>query len=436
MQRSRKLFISAAEASSCLHAYHLIRALQVEAKNRELTLELFGIGDQRMRDLGMNTLVESSSLLAMGTTEVLARLPSILRAGRVVEREAKRLKPDLAVFLDYPDFHFKLAAKFKRFGVRSLSYIPPKVWVWRTGRIKKMKSLFDRILCIFPFEEKLYRDAGLQADYIGNPLADELPLELTREAARGLLFPGSAIPPSHDRVVTLLPGSRPGELSRHIPALSEAIGIAAAALRSRNGPDARLHVLVPFASAEQRASWSLRFDDSGKSGAVYHFSVGNSALCMLAADAGLIKSGTATLEAGVLGLPHIVFYRPSPLTTWIFRNFVQKKGFFRRRAGFTGPVGLVNLFSGWKPGDVLRVPEVLAEEVTGARLGAELGRLLWDAHERERQLKVLSSLRDEVLGKRTEADFDLGPSQRAANLILDELMRTAAQEPISESVQP
>jgi len=433
MQPQVSILISAAEASSCLHAAHLVRALQQEARDRGLDLRLFGTGDARMSQLGFDAVVDAGRLQAMGTTEVLGRLPAILEAGKTLQDAARARAAPVAVLMDYPDFHLRLAEKLCAQRVACISYIPPKVWIWRKTRMKKMKTLFERILCIFPFEEKLYREAGLHADYVGNPLVEELPLDLSRVRARSLLLPDIQVTDS-DRWVAFLPGSRPGELSRHIPELRQAASLALTSMRERLGQESRLVVLVPFASQAQCDEWSPRFRE-GDSGIQYHFFVGRSAECLVAADAGLIKSGTATLEAGVLGLPHAVFYKVSGMTAWVFRNFVQKKNFWSRTRAYQGPVGLVNLFTGWKPGDPLRVPEYLLEEANGERLGAALIDLLFDSEERARQQAALSELRSRVLGQ-SDGDITRGavagitPSLQAARRILD-----LAQERIQAGIR-
>jgi lipid-A-disaccharide synthase len=291
--------------------------------------------------------------------------------------------------------------------------------------MKKMKELFTRVLCIFPFEEKLYRQEGVPADYVGNPLADELPLGLSQAQARDQLFGGAKIG-SKDRVVAFLPGSRPGELARHVPLLEKIVELVLPALRECHGGEARLHVLIPFADPEQYERWrpALR---SATEAVRYHLVVGRSAECLVAADAGLIKSGTATLEAGVLGLPHAVFYRASGLTGWIFRNFIQKKGLLRRGQSYIGPVGLVNLFTGWCAGEALRVPEYLLKQASPENLGAALIRLLFDAGERSRQQRVLSELRHQVLGAKEGAET-IQPSRRAAQKILDVAMGVSGRD--------
>ena len=436
MRPQVSILISAAEASSCLHASHLVQALRQEAHARGLDIRLFGTGDARMKQLGFDAVVDASRLQAMGTTEVLGRLPAILEAGRVLQAAARERGAQVAVLMDYPDFHLRLAEKLRAPRVACISYIPPKVWIWRKTRMKKMKALFERVLCIFPFEEQLYRDAGLQADYVGNPLVEELPLDLSRIRARESLLGDMRITDS-DRVVAFLPGSRPGELSRHIPELRRAASIALAGLRERLGQESRLIVLVPFASQEQCDEWAPRFRE-GDPAIEYHFFAGRSAECMVAADAGLVKSGTATLEAGVLGLPHAVFYKVSGMTAWVFRNFVQKKNFWSRARAYQGPVGLVNLFTGWKPGDSLRVPEFLLEEATGDRLGPALLGLLFDDEQRARQQASLLELRSRVLGHSVGTDhITMGPDSRvtpslqAARRILDLAQERMASGKIS-----
>jgi lipid-A-disaccharide synthase len=418
MSRPLRILISAAEASSCLHASHLIQALLVEAKERQLSIELAGIGDEKMSTLPFRVLVRAESLLAMGTIEVLMRLPQILRAKKQLISESQSWCPDLAVLLDYPGFHFKLAAELKSLGVRCINYIPPKVWVWRSARLKKMKHLFARVLCIFPFEKEIYERAQIPVDYIGNPLTDELPMTLTREEARRQLGLDADRVQGDARVVVFLPGSRPSELRNHIP-------IAIQALRQVAQHGRALHVLVPFVSEEQLAQSRAWFETTQLPALRFHLRVGQSAACMRAADVGLIKSGTSTLEAGVLGLPHLVVYKPGPLSLFLFEVLIRRRWLPLRMRGYQGPVGLVNLFSGWKPGVPNRVPELFGAACTSEAIAFHLSEIMENTKTRAMQLEALRALTSLVFsgGTAQGAVAEQSPSRKAARIILDEAVR-------------
>jgi len=388
-----RVLISAAEASSDMHGAQLLRALR---KQSDKPIEAFGIGGPLLQAEGLEAIVDARELLAMGFSEVLARLPQILRALARVHLEAQRRRPELAIVIDYPEFHLKLANRLQADGVPVVYLIPPKVWVWRQGRVRKLKERFKLLLCILPFEEEFYRQRGVHAVYVGNPLVDELPLEMTREQARTTLGLAAA-----DRVVVLMPGSRPAELNNHLEVFLQA------ALDTARRLQIKLTTLIPLPGtadhtgmAERVDVWKRSFDPAGI--LKIRVSQGDAHACLISADAGLIKSGTSTLEAGLLRCPHVVVYRPSKVSSWLFKNIAR----------YQGPVGLVNLATGWKPGDSYRVREILSDEVTVENLSAELQSLLTD------ELKI-SRMRQEFEKLRSAVLTGMSPSDKAAACVLE-----------------
>ncbi len=399
-----KLLISAAEASSDVHAAELVRALRQKLPEGE-TLEIFGIGGPKLRAAGLQVLVDARELLAMGATEVLGRVPRILAALRQVAGAAEREAPDLAVVLDYPEFHFKLAARLRKLGVPVVYYIPPKLWVWRKKRIRKLRELFVRVLCILPFEERFYREEGMPVRYVGNPLLDELPLGMSREEARARLSITT-----DERVLALMPGSRPAEIDRHLELLLESAQRAALGLRQKGwlGAGQKLLALVPLPETADLQRVLGRVEAWRPAGTALEVRVsqGDAGHVLLAADAGLIKSGTSTLEAGLLGLPHGVMYRPSAVTGFIFKHLVR----------YRDPVGLVNLMVRDERGRPVRITEeLLCEQAEPARLGELAMRLLADPAERARLARDFERLRQVVMG----GPGNERPSARAAAEILD-----------------
>ncbi len=381
-----KILISAAETSSDIHGAELLKALREHAPEGA-RIEAFGIGGPKLQAEGLRALVDARELLAMGFTEIIGRIPRIVSALDQLTEAAQREKPDVAVVIDYPDFHFRLARRLKSLGVPLVYYIPPKVWVWRKGRIAELQENFRKLLCIFPFEESFYRDSKVQATYVGNPLMDELPLGLSRAEARERLGLQTS-----DHVLTLMPGSRSSELKRHIPLMLEAAVRAAARLRSAAwlGAEETLKILMPVPATADFArvsDWIERWQGANSFPILdIRFSRGNSAESLVAADAALVKSGTSTLEAGLLGCPHAVVYRPSWLSARLFEILVR----------YRGPVGLVNLVSGWKEGDPYLVEEILLEEATPDRLADAAVSLLTDSRKREQLLKGFRSLRQNL----------------------------------------
>ena len=318
-----KILISAAETSSDAHGAELLRALRAI----DPSIEAFGIGGPKLQAVGLRSIVDARELLSMGFFEIFARLPRILRALRRLRKEAAREKPDIAVVIDYPDFHFKLATRLKRLGIPVVYYIPPKVWAWRKSRVKFLRRFFVKLLCIFPFEEEFYRREEVNARYVGNPLMDELPLGLDQAEARRKLGLGP------ERVLVAMPGSRPSEIKRHLELFLDSI--VAFQLRAEGSWQA----LMPFPEngdlgpiRKRIAEW-----ERAKSRRIkLRLSQGDSPLCMLAADVGVIKSGTSTLEAGVLGCPHVIVYKPNGFSCFVFKHLIR----------YRGPVGLVNLVAG------------------------------------------------------------------------------------------
>ncbi|MFZ9596182.1 MAG: lipid-A-disaccharide synthase [Bdellovibrionia bacterium] len=362
-----KVFISAGEASSDLHGAQFLEALAQKMPEGQ-RLEAFGVGGPRLKAAGLRAIVDTRELMTMGFWEVLIRLPQVFRILNRVSQAVASDPPDVAVVLDYPGFHFRLVKKLRRLQIPWVYYIPPKVWVWRESRVRFLKRFFKKILVIFPFEEAFYRKFQVDAKYVGNPLLDELPMNLTRLDARKKL----GLQPS-DRVLLLMPGSRESEWDQHFEVLLGAAWRACASLRQAQvlSTDERLKVLIPvpeqgdLARVQQRLSrWQAQCgDEAGIQAAVdWRVSQGTSAWCMGAADAGLIKSGTSTLEAALLGLPMVVVYRVSRLSQWFFQSVVR----------YRGAVGLVNLVVG------PIVPEVLGAQVKVESLSQWVVRLMTD----------------------------------------------------------
>ena len=382
------ILISAAESSSDAHGAELLRAIRKQLP-ADVTLDAYGIGGPKLQAAGLRAVVDAKNLLAMGFVEVLGKLPTVFRSLRLVTAAAQAQRPDVIVVLDYPDFHFRLAKRLRHLNVPMIYYIPPKVWAWRKRRIFFLKKYFVKILSILPFEEAFYRENQIPVKYVGNPLVDELPFDLTQSAARekqGLR--------SGDRVLVLMPGSRASELKQHLVLMirSAALGVERLRIQGIMGLQEKLVILLPLpamasitqlesVTAETAANLDIRVSRN------------NAAECLVAANAGLIKSGTSTLEAGLLQCPHVIVYRPSKTTAWIFKNLIR----------YRGPVGLVNLVAGWQPGQPYLVPEILCDEVSEDALATAVVRLLStssiDSDWRNQMTQGFVDLRSRVLGR-------------------------------------
>src|SRR5229473_3485503 len=206
------LLLSAGEASGDMYAARLATALK-----QRLDVAIFGMGGQRMRAAGVEVTTDYSEVSVVGITEVLKRLPSLIRAMRHLVKEARRRKPPLAVLTDFPGFHLRLARKLKRRGIKNIYYICPQFWAWRPWRVRIVRRRFAQALCIFPFEEKFYGDAGVPVKFIGHPLVGAVHASLDRQT-----FCREQDLDPQKKLVTILPGSRAAELRQHLPVLGEA----------------------------------------------------------------------------------------------------------------------------------------------------------------------------------------------------------------------
>ncbi len=402
-----KLLLSAAESSSDIHGAELVEALK-KCLPPDQELEVFGVGGPRLRSAGLQAVVRAEDLSVMGLSEVFFRLPRVLQALRSLKQAAARRSPDLAILMDYPDFHFRLAKGLKRLGIPAVYYIPPKIWVWRKNRIQFLKKYFVKILSIFPFEEDYYRHEDIPFQFVGNPLVDELPWELSKQVARAQLL----LRPQ-DLVLVLMPGSRPAELKVHFPLMIEAAQIIAQRLKEEGelAADQALQILMPLppgvAVEPLQSQFNRLSEQGGSTDLEVRFSQGDAHRCLVAADVGLIKSGTSTLEAGLLRCCHVIAYRPSALTGWAFKNLLR----------FRGPVGLVNWVAGWTPGQPWPVPELLCEKANPRDLANEVVSLFMDPSRREQMQSVFERVR-KALGVSDPHSSTESPSHRAAQEIL------------------
>src|SRR5260370_30612455 len=226
------LLISAGEASGDMYAAQLATALK-----QRIDVALFGMGGPQMRAAGVEIITDYSEVSVVGITEVLKRLPSLLRAMRHLVDEAHRRKPPFAILTDCPGFHLRLARKFSRKGIRNVYYICPQFWAWRPWRVNLVRRRFAYALCIFPFEEKFYADARVPVRFIGHPLVGNVKATLSRElfCRKYGLEPGNPI-------ITILPGRRRGEIAHHVPVLVEAL---AEIRQTQPGPPQMLAAVAP-----------------------------------------------------------------------------------------------------------------------------------------------------------------------------------------------
>jgi len=370
MAEALELAVVAGEASGDAHAAALVRAFAPLAPETRW----FGAGGPALRKAGVETLVDSEALAVVGIGEVLAHLPALWRAMGTLKRALRERRPAALVLVDYPDFNFRLAKFARAVGIPVVYYIPPQVWAWRKGRTRFLSRNVDRALVLFPFEEEFLRSRGVDVRFVGHPLVDTartatpLPEFLTRHG----LEPGTPR-------VALLPGSRRSEVVRNLPVLCEA-----AVRLTERCPGAA--VFIPWAPGlpdELRQPFvrvPVRWTEGEYADVLGH------------ADAAAVASGTATLEAALLGVPQVIVYRVKPLTYWIGRRLVKLPH-----------VGLPNVVAGREA-----VPELLQDDFTGESVARALGAILDSGEEAKSRARDLASEIRKRLGEG-------GSSARAAS---------------------
>jgi lipid-A-disaccharide synthase len=359
------VLISAGEASGDLYASRLVE----ELRKRHPGTEFFGCAGPRMQTAGVRAVVDARSLSVVGIVEVLAHIPRIYREFRKLVRAAKADRPDLAILTDSPDFHLRLAKKLHRLGIPVVYLIAPQAWAWRQSRVKTMRQTIARLLCIFPFEEAFFWKHGVRTTFIGHPLAQIVKPSLTRaEFCQKFGFE------ENGTLIALLPGSRHGELARHIPFLLDAVR------RIREDrPDVRFLLALP-------AGFGLQQTKFWEPMCAAHIQVieGGTWDCLAQSEVALAASGTVTMEAALLGAPMLTFYRVNALT-WILGRWMVKAPF----------LSMVNLVAGREI-----VAELIQSDMTGPRIASEALRLLDDQSARRNMRADLADVKSKLVSAR------------------------------------
>ena len=339
-----RIGVVAGEASGDQLGAALIRAL----RERWPRLEFFGIAGPRMQAEGAASLYPMEKLAVRGYVEVVRSLREILAIRRGVTSAFLKQRPDLFIGIDAPDFNLGLETRLKAAGIPTVHYVSPSIWAWRAERVHAIGRAVDRMLVMFPFEEKIYADARIPVSYVGHPLADAMPLAPDRGEARAQLrLAPSSVP------VALLPGSRVSELELHADLM-----IDTAAELARRRPELRF--FVPLATRETRDYFEQRLYAREARELPLQILFGHARLALHAADAAIVASGTATLEAALARCPMVITYRLNPLT---YRMVMRK--------ALLPYFGLPNVLAG-----EFIVPELLQDAATPANLAQALGNLL------------------------------------------------------------
>jgi lipid-A-disaccharide synthase len=343
-----RIVIVAGETSGDNLAARLIDSLRARLPRAQFA----GIAGPRMIAAGCDAWEHAESLAVMGLIEIIPHLPRLFRIRRRLLERVSDDPPDIYIGVDAKEFNLRVAAKLKAQGIRTVQYVSPQVWAWRQGRVKTIGRAVDLILCLLPFEKQFYDKHAVHAEFVGHPLADEIPLHLDRFAARRELSIAE-----HGEYVSLLPGSRRGEVTRLATDF-------AATVRWLSTHKPALHFLAPMANDEARALFSAALEREGVADRVKVFD-GQSQTVMAASDVVLLASGTATLEATLVKRPMVVAYRVSFITALLFKYLKLFKAPF-----FSQP----NLLAGRRV-----VPEFLNDEVRPEVLGpavlAQFGRV-------------------------------------------------------------
>jgi lipid-A-disaccharide synthase len=369
-----EILISAGEASSDMYAARLATAIRSRTG-----AHLFGMGGSRMAEAGAEIIVDYHRVAVVGISEVLHKIPTVISVQRQLAREAIRRSAKLAILVDSPGTHLGVARRLKENGVRVGYFIGPQVWAWRVGRVQTIKRLVERIVVIFPFEEKIYRDAGVLVDFVGHPLVDVVHPSLTRTefAAKHGLDPSRPI-------VTLLPGSRRSEIAQHYSRVMEACeGLTRSPQRSAP---------IQFVLAAAPALGPDLFARYARPGINVKRVECATYDALAAADCAIVASGTATVEAALLGTPMVVIYRVSPSSAFVLRRMV--------RSPF---IAMVNLIAGRRV-----VPELIQDQFTPAAVERDV-----------RHLLESDSAREEMKAGLAEVRAKLGPAgaiERAADI--------------------
>lgn len=335
-----KIALVAGEASGD----HLGAGLIAELRARFPDAEFAGIGGPAMRAAGLEAWHDSQELAVMGLAEVLAHLPRLLRLRRRLRKRVLAWKPDVFIGIDAPDFNLGVEKWLKRRGVRTVHYVSPSVWAWREERAAKIGESADRVLCLFPMEPPIYAKHTVDARFVGHPLADAIPLEPDRRAARH----GLAVP-EHGPVLALLPGSRLGEIAKMLPVFLDAADLIAQRIPS-------LLILLPAANPQCDAAIREQLLLQPQLAARVRVLDGDAQRAMIASDVVLLASGTAALEGMLCKRPMVVGHRISPTTYRI----VTRLGLLKSRF-----VSLPNVLA-----DAPLIPELLQHDCIPEKLAA------------------------------------------------------------------
>ena len=367
------IMIIAGETSGDIHGAKVVRAMQ----KRNNGLFFYGIGGRALGEAGVKLLMDASEIAVVGITEVFSKIPNILKGLRVVKKALKTLRPDLLILIDFPDFNLHLASSAKKLGIPVLYYISPKVWAWRSGRVKRIGELVDHLAVILPFEEDFYRSHAIPVTFVGHPLLDTL------TSPQNKTLNGRT---KDNPVIGFLPGSRDGEIARHLP-----IMINAARILHRKIDYVKFLISL---APEVKRTYVEEIIKKHKIAFAFELVADSSEKVFERSTLVVAASGTVTLEAAISGTPMVIIYKVSPISYWVGRAMIKVKH-----------VGLANLIAGRKI-----VPELLQKEASPIRISDTVFEMLGDPSGLERVRLELLNIRDLLGGP--------GASERVADIAL------------------
>ena len=380
IRSGKKILMVAGEASGDLHGSHLVK----EMLSLDPTLQFYGVGGKKMKNEGVELIADSKEMAVVGITEVLLKLKRIYQIYRKLKNSLTSNSPSLVILIDYPDFNLRFAREAKKKNIPIVYYISPQVWAWRKGRIKKIGRLIKKMIVIFPFEKKIYEEAQIDVDFVGHPLLDAIRSQFSREEAFQQFSLSSGV-----TTIGLLPGSRMNEVKRHLPPMIEAIPLISKQINP-------VQFIIPVAPGldlgeVQNLVGSKRENIRVVENNIYDV--------MRISDVVIVASGTATIEAAIMGAPMIVVYRVSPLTYLLGKMLIKVKN-----------IGMVNIIAGKTV-----VPELIQKDVTPEKITSAVVQILENPSKQEEIKKELNSLKEKI-GKS-------GASFRAAQIIISLLQR-------------
>jgi len=376
-----RLLISAGEASGEMYGAQLIQAL----RRRDPQLQCFGVGGQAMRAAGCDLVVDAKELSVVGITEILPRVPKIYAEFRKLVREMDKRKPEAVVIIDSPAFNFRVAREAHRRSIPVIYYVCPQLWAWRERRVRFFRWWVTKALVIFPFEEEWYRERGVDAEFVGHPLAEAEPPALSR-----IEFSSRYDLDPKKEWIALLPGSRRKEVEMNLPAMLQATTLL--------NQGQQYEFILVKAPALGDAWLSRTVENARKTVRLEAINFAkDTRLTLLHSRAAVVASGTATVEAAMMGTPMVVVYRVTPLTWTLGRPLVKVPHF-----------AMVNLIAG-KP----VVPELIQSDFSAENVTAKLGEILADGPAREKMLEELS-----VVRARLKAGNDRPAAERAADAVM------------------